>query len=202
MTGDWLSHSLVLDKESYFSTKVQCMWIDILFLIIAGFAFYKGYHAGIIKTVFTVVSVLIGLLISMRFAAEVTAGLQNVLNTQHPLLFLAGFLVTFLVVMWLVRWLAKKLEGFLETINLNFINEIQGGVLYALLATIILASALGLINRGGMISPESREKSITWPMLEMVPGQAQVVYTKLKPVFKKFWNDSKEAIDGAPEEAE
>lgn len=202
MTGDWLSHTLVLDKESYFSTKVQRMWIDILFLTIAGFAFYKGYHAGIIKTVFTVVSVLIGLLISMRFAAEVTAGLQNVLNTQHPLLFLAGFLVTFLVVMWLVRWLAKKLEGFLETINLNFINEIQGGILYALLATIILASALGLINRGGLISPESREKSITWPILEMVPGQAQVVYTKLKPIFKKFWNDSKEAIDGAPEEAE
>lgn len=178
------------------------MWIDIIFLTIAGFAFYKGYHAGIIKTVFTVVSILIGLLVSMRFAAEVTAGLQRVFNTQHPLLFLVGFLTTFLVVMWLVRWLARKLEGFLETIKLNFINEIQGGILYALLATIILASALGLINRAGLISPETREKSMTWPLLEIVPSQAQVAYAKLKPVFNKFWNDSKDAIKGGSEDKE
>ncbi len=192
---EWLLHRDDLLKVPYFSSKVRTMWIDITFLAIAGFAFYKGYHAGIIKMVFTIVSVLIGLLIAMRFAAEVTAGLQRVFHTQHPLLFLVGFLVTFLLVMWLVRWLAKKLEGILESIKLNFINELQGGILYALLATIVLASALGLINRAGFISPESREKSMTWPLLEMVPGQAQVAYTKLKPVFNKFWNDSKEAIE-------
>lgn len=178
------------------------MWIDIAFLAIVGFAFYKGYHAGIIKMVFTVVSVLIGLLIAMRFAAEVTGGLQRVFNSQHPLLFLVGFLVTFLLVMWLVRWLARKLEAFLETIKLNFINELQGGTLYAILATIILASALGLVNRAGFISPESREKSMTWPLLEIVPSQAQVAYAKLKPVFNKFWNDSKDAIEGSYENKE
>lgn len=194
--GNWLPHTVDLLKVPYFSRKVRTMWIDITFLTIAGFAFYKGYHAGIIKMVFTIVSILIGLLIAMRFAAEVTGGLQRVFNTQHPLLFLVGFLVTFLLVMWLVRWLARKLEDFLETIKLNFINELQGGILYAILATIILASALGLINRAGLISTESREKSMTWPLLEIVPGQAQVVYTKLKPVFNKFWNDSKKAIDG------
>ncbi len=178
------------------------MWIDITFLTIAGFAFYKGYHAGIIKTVFTIVSILVGLLVSMRFAAEVTAGMQRIFNTQHPLLFLVGFLVTFLVVMWLVRWLARKLEGLLESINLNFVNELQGGILYAVLATIILASALGLISRAGFIPPEHREKSMTWPMLEMVPGQAQVAYEKLKPVFSKFWEDSKDAIDQGYDEHE
>lgn len=172
------------------------MWIDISFLVIAGFAFYKGYHAGIIKTVFTIVSILIGLLVSMRFAAEVTAGLQNVFNTQHPLLFLVGFLVTFLGVLWLVRWLARKLEQLLQSIKLNFINELQGGFLYALLATIVLSSTLGLINRAGFIPMEHKEKSLTWPLLETVPEQARIAYTKLKPVFSKFWDDSKKAIDG------
>ena len=56
------------------------MWIDIAFLVIAGYAFYRGYKAGIIRTVFMIVSVLVGLLVSMRFAAEVTAILQNLFS--------------------------------------------------------------------------------------------------------------------------
>lgn len=172
------------------------MWIDILFLGIAGFAFYKGYTAGIIKTVFTMVSILIGLIIAMRFAAEVTAGIERLAGTQHPLLFLLGFLGTFLVVMWIVRWLARRLEGFLESVRLNFINEMQGGILYALLATIILSSALGLVDRAGLLPAEHKEKSMTWPLLETVPGQAKIAWEKLRPVLEKFWHDSQDALDG------
>ena len=97
--------------------------------------------------------------------------------------------------MGLVRWLSRKLEEFLESVRLDWVNEVIGGALYGLLATILLASVLGLVDRADLLPPKAKKDSMTWPLLQTVPEQARVAYEKLEPVVIDFWTDSKKALD-------
>ncbi len=178
------------------------MWLDILFLIVAGYAFYNGYTAGIIRTVFFAASILIGLLVSMRYAGKVTAILQDIFNSDNALVFLLGFLLTFLLVIGLIRWLATGLEKLLGTVKLNFVNKGVGGLLYATLGTIILSTLLGLLDKATVISEESKNHSITWPLLATVPDQAKIAYQHIQPIFKGFWSDTKEVLEKNHEEGQ
>lgn len=177
------------------------MWLDILFLIIAGYAFYKGYNAGIIRTVFLAFSILLGLLVSMRYAGKATQILQDLFNSESALFFLLGFLLTFLLVIGLIRWLATVIEKLLGTVKLNVVNRAVGGLLYAAVGTIILSTLLGLLDKVSVISEESKSNSMTWPLLATVPDQAKIAYKSLQPIVKGFWSDTKEVLEKTHEDS-
>jgi membrane protein required for colicin V production len=171
------------------------MWLDILFLIVAGYAFYRGYNAGIIRTVLMVISVLVALILSMRYAGHTTTLLQDVFRSENPLIFLPGFLLTFVLVIALIRWLAGLLEKGLGAIKLNILNRGVGGLLYATGATIALSTLLGLVDRTDIIPATSKDHSMTWPLLMTVPDQAARAYADLRPVFDDFLDDTREVLE-------
>ena len=102
------------------------MIIEVIFLIVAAAGFWFGYSRGIIETVFKYVSILLGIMASLRFSPMMTNFLQDVTGYQNPLMFLAGFLFTLFLTMFLLRTVGRGLEGVLQTININFINQIIG----------------------------------------------------------------------------
>ena len=103
------------------------MVIDIIFFISAAYGFYVGYSKGIIKTVFSTLSIVLGLMAAMKFSPYMTSFLEDTFS-RSPLMFIAGFVLTFVGVMLLVRLLAKTIEGIFKTIKINVINKIAGGI--------------------------------------------------------------------------
>lgn len=176
------------------------MWLDILFLLIAGYAFYRGYNAGILRTVMMAISVVLALLLSMRYAGHVTALLQDLFSSENPLFFLPGFLLTFVLVIALIRWLAGLLEKGLGAIRLNILNRAVGGMLYATGATIVLSTLLGLVDRTDIIPVTTKDHSMTWPLLMTVPDQAARAYAGLRPVFMGFLDDTREVLEQTHQE--
>ncbi len=171
------------------------MVIDIIFAITLVYGFYLGFSKGIISTVFTVLSLLFGLMAAFKFAPATTDFLEKVFSSNNPLMFLAGFLLSFVVVMVIIRTIARGLEGLLKTANINFINQLAGGVLLGGILVLLLSVLIWFGDQAHLIDSKTKLTSKTYPYLETFPAEAKGIAYRFKPMFEEFWNASLDMMD-------
>ena len=171
------------------------MAIDIMLAIAAVTGFYIGYSRGIIQTVFSVLSLVFGLMAAFKFATPMTEFLKHTFNSDNPLMFAAGFLLAFVIVMFLIRMIARSLEGILRTANINVINQLAGGVLIGFFTVLMYSILLWFGDQAHMINQASKVQSRTYVYLEQFPAQAKEIGLKVQPLFQDFWNQSMDMMD-------
>ena len=177
------------------------MVIDIVLLIFAGYGFYLGFSRGIIKTVFTVLSYVFGLMAAFKFTPPMTKFLENTID-DNPLMFVAGFLLSFVLTIILIRMLARGIEGLLETANINFINQAAGGVLLAVVMILVYSMVLWFGDRSHILDESTKEESMTYSYLETFPEQVWHVGKILRPTFEEFWDASVDFMDRLEQNAD
>ncbi len=171
------------------------MVIDIICLIFAAYGFYLGFSKGIIKTVFTLISIVFGIIAAAKFSPMMTDFLESVLNYHHSLMFIAGTLVVFGLTWMVIRILANSLEGILKTGNVNIINQVAGGGIMAILLVSLFSVFVLFGDRAHIIDDSTKKESITYEYLEVMPEKLQNVSKKLKPIFQEFWDYSINFMD-------
>lgn len=171
------------------------MIIDILFLLVAGFGFYRGYNSGIIRTVFTVISIILGLIIAMRYAVPFSETLSRLFNVEHPFMFIVGFLLAFILSLLLVRMIARLLERVLQSLNINILNRLAGGFVFSFILILIYSVILWFLIEARLIKDIAIEESFTYPYLETFPDQSKLIFEKTKPIVREFWNNTGEAMN-------
>ncbi len=171
------------------------MVIDILFVITLAYGFYVGFSKGIIRTVFTLLGYIVALVASFKFAPLMTNLLESSFDSSNPLLFVAGFVVTFLLAMLLIRVLVKGLEGFLQTIHINVINQVIGGVFMAAVMVLVYAVLLWFANQSTILTDTAKKESFTYEYLEDYPEMLWAGGKRLRPVFEDFWDSTVEFMD-------
>ena len=172
------------------------MTLDIIFFIFAGLGFYMGYNRGIISTFFTILSYTIGLIAAVRVAPAFSRFLHDVTNSDNQLLmFVAGFLLSLAIVMIVLRMVARGLEGILKTANINFINQILGGMLLGAFGILLYSAVLWFADRSNMIDPRTKEESMTYVYTKEFPYQMRGIIDRLKPTFTEFWNEMLDVLD-------
>lgn len=178
------------------------MVIDLICAMVAVWGFYVGFSRGIIKTVFTVLSILFGLVAGFKFAPAATQFLETAFKNTNPLMFLAGFLLSFVVTMFVIRMVARLLEGFLKTANINVVNQAAGGALLAGVFILIYSGLLWFADQSTILNEEVKQESLTYDYLEEFPEQMQKLGKRFKPVFMDFWDRSVEMMDKIEEMSE
>ena len=171
------------------------MILDIICAIFLASSFYIGYSKGILKTVFGVLSVVFGILFSLKFSFVIINFLEKFLTVDPRLIIVIGFVLTFLLVLIGIRMIGKGIENILETAHINFINQIAGGILSWLISLIIFSSIIWFMDQIKFISPETQKNSISYPLLREVPEKSKIVFSKIKPFFSEFWIKTKQAMD-------
>jgi uncharacterized membrane protein required for colicin V production len=83
--------------------------------------------------------------------------------------FLLGVILVFFLTLVLFKIVAKGLTSFLETVNINFINQILGGILSGLFFVFIFSGLVYFGDQTRIITDEHKAKSITYPVLEKMP---------------------------------
>ena len=171
------------------------MVIDIIFAILAAYGFYLGFSRGIIQTIFTILSILFGLMAAFKFGPYMTQFLETAFNNDHPLMFIAGFLLAFVLTMFLIRLFARGLEGILEKANINIVNQVAGGLLLSGLMILLYSVILWFGDKSHLIDNATKRQSITYTYLEGFPQEVWKLGKTVKPVFEDFWDHSVEFMD-------
>ncbi len=171
------------------------MWIDVAFAVFASIGFYWGYSRGIIKTLISVVAMFVAFVLAIRFGPAITHALADVFQQPATGFFpLLGFVVAFVLVLVALRLIANVLERGLQAIRLNFVNQIAGGVVTAVVAVVALSFLLWFGDSAALIQPSSKSDSITYPALEALPDQAYTLIGKAKPALDDLREAGEEAL--------
>ena len=171
------------------------MIIDLAALLLLLYGFYVGYTRGIIKTVFSSVALIIGIVAALKLSPIVIGYLQNAVNWHPGLVFVLGFALTFIVVLILIRLIGKKIEDLFKFARINFINKVAGGAILGILVIVFYSYALWGINSLDLLTESNKGSSISYDFLETLPLQTQGLLESIKPVFQGFWDQMVETFD-------
>ncbi len=170
------------------------MVIDILFAAVLGYGLYVGFSNGIVKTIFTVLSIAIGILVMAHFYEQVTELLKDLFNYHNSMMMFAGMFVTFFVTMLILRLIGKQIENILKTANINFINQFLGGIVMAGLFTVVFSVIVWFLVEARVLNDNTAD-SKTYPFLKEVPGKARVAWTRVSPAVTDLWHNMAQAVE-------
>ena len=164
------------------------MYIDIFLGIFVAIGVIQGYHRGIIRTVFAIAAIVVGLLAALKFSPYVVSLFDQIFDWDPLVSLVLGLALTFILIMWGIKWLGRSAEKTLKLVKLNFINKIMGAILFAGLMTVMFASILWFLDRTELVPDNQKTQSRSYVYLQKVPEYGQAAFESVKPVFKGFWD--------------
>jgi len=142
-------------------------WLDITVLIIVIFFFLIGLSRGLVKQVFSLVSVLAGIAVGLIFY-DVLAyilieyGLVGNKSVASVGAFILLSITSFIVIQ-ILGWITNKLIG---TLHLSWLNRLGGAVIGSLIGFIIVVCITSLITLFLSNDDPSLKRSIFYPYIE------------------------------------
>ncbi len=171
------------------------MYIDILLGLTLVLGFLYGYSRGIIKTIFSLVSIMVGIIAAMKLSPIVITGLESLMPNNPRLTYILGFILTFVVVIVLIRFIGNKLEKLLKKSGVNFMNKFMGGSVMVVFFGIIYSFIVWFANEARLLSETQKDQSFTYYILEPIPAKARAEFETLKPVFREFWDKTVDTFE-------
>ncbi len=178
------------------------MVLDICVLLIGVFAFRMGYTQGVIKAIFTILGIMIGLLFALKLSPVVINFLEKLLNQENVFLFLGGFILTYGVILFIIWFTGNRLEHVFTTLKINFINKILGGAILTLVFLVGFGYIVWFLERTKLVGEKTKTSSFSYPALAKIPEETKSILTKTKPLFKEFWSKSVKIAEGLKDAAE
>ncbi|MEY2949017.1 MAG: CvpA family protein [Saprospiraceae bacterium] len=166
------------------------MIIDLILVVLVASGFFVGYSRGIIKTIFSVIGMVVAVFLAFRFSSMVAQGLSAVLNSNTPFMFILAIFLIFGVTFGMIKLAGTGLEKIFKSINLNFMNQAAGGLLLGAIFTLFYAGILWFADKSNFISEDLKKESATYYYLQEYPGQLLKVGKYLKPYLEVFWEEA------------
>ncbi|MEZ4985467.1 MAG: CvpA family protein [Saprospiraceae bacterium] len=171
------------------------MIIDVICLVLGVYGFWVGYSKGIISTVLTTASYLLGAMAAAKFSPTVSVMLQDFFDAPGAIMLAAGFVLTFILTLILFRMLANGLEGMLEAVDINFVNQVLGGGVSMLFFVFIFSVLVVFADNSRMIDDDTKETSLTFNVLQPMPSLAWEAGKNVWPVFQEFYHHTMDMMD-------
>ncbi|MDD4149144.1 MAG: CvpA family protein [Bacteroidales bacterium] len=139
---------------------------DIVIAIIICYFGYKGFKNGLIKELGSLVALIAGVFVAIRFSDLLNSILTDKTNIDSGYVPIISFAMIFIAVIVLVLVFSKILDRFIKVIKLNWLNKI-GGIFFSLSKTMVILGGLFFLilqlnNKTGLISPELFNKSLLY----------------------------------------
>ena len=108
-------------------------FIDIVFAVLLGFAVYKGLKNGLFVEVASLLALVAGIYLAIKFSSLVGAIFTGIVPSWNPkYIEITAFIITFLLVVIGIHLSAKILTKFADFAFLGWINKLAG-VIFSLL---------------------------------------------------------------------
>ncbi len=178
------------------------MVLDLIAALLITYGFYRGYSNGLINTVVDTLSILVGLVVALKFSPLLINYLQKVVNLNPAVEFILGFLIVFFIVMLVLRFIGDRIEDVLKAIKVNFINQLAGGLLLGFVAAFLIGLLLLLLTNLKVLSPEYAAQSTLYEHLITFSEEGGWLVDTFKNLFSEFWSKFMSTIDSVKENLE
>ena len=148
-------------------------FIDIVFAVLLGFAVYKGLKNGLFVEVASLLALVVGIYLAIKFSGLVGSILTGFAPTWNPkYIEITAFIITFIIVVVAIHLAANILTKIADFAFLGWINKLAG-VVFSLLKTILALSVVLFIfekiNIDNMLlSKETQESSIFYNPIQNI----------------------------------
>jgi len=163
------------------------MIFDALVLLLGTLAFIRGWQKGLLWAVFSLIAVLLGIFIALKFSQLLTDFLfsQEILAGKYTLPL--SFLILFLTVLFGFRLLIKFIESLLEKILLGWANRLLGGLLYSGFVLLVFSVFCWLCNQSGLLSDTLKQESKSFTIIEPIAPKTVELSSKYLPLCQDLY---------------
>lgn len=155
--------------------------LDAIILICLIPALIQGLRKGFISQAISIVSVVVGIWASARFANVVTAWVSQYITASEQILKIVAFALILVAVFIVLGLLGRLLESILNFAFLGWVNRLLGVVFSLLKAFLILGLVIiafnALNNSFGLVKPEVIADSVLY---EPVKQLADTIFPYIK----------------------
>ena len=155
--------------------------LDIIILICLIPAVVQGIRKGFISQAISIVSLVVGVWASARFANIVGDWISRYITASEQILKVVAFAIILVAVFVVLGLLGRLLEGVIKLIMLGWLNKLLGVVFSLIKSFLILGIVVLAFNSlnatFGFVKPEVLADSVLYPV---VKGLADAVFPYLK----------------------
>jgi len=174
--------------------------VDLIIAVLLGYALFKGIKNGLVVSVISLIALIVGIYISLRFSFFTRNFLTENTQWNPNTLTIAAFFITFVVVLILLYFLGKAVTKLAESLALGFVNKILGAVFEGIKMLLIISVFLNLfqkINFNNLIvSKEKLDESVFYEPIEKVSKE---IFPLMDKWYKIALSEASENIEAMKE---
>lgn len=167
------------------------MIIDILVLLVAIFAIFKGYKKGLIAALFSFAGLIIVMVAGIPLSIQMAKYFGGNTNNTKPWLPIATFLLIAIIIMLLMKWIAALISAAFNWTLLGGINKLAGVCLFAFIyltiISILVFYAVGL----NVISAHVLQTSYTVQYLQWWGNKSIELLSAILPFLQTSFTELK-----------
>ena len=126
--------------------------LDIVVLILLGVSAVTGFFKGLITMLTSLVAILLGAWLTMKFSYVTGGFLQSHFNFDGQYVTVASFVITFLIVVLGVHLLGRTIASLVKAISLGWADKILGVIFSVLRSAFIISAIVSALNSFGPAS--------------------------------------------------
>lgn len=155
--------------------------LDIIILVCLVPAVVVGLWKGFISQAISLISIIVGVWASARFANIVGEWLVKYLTVSESVIKVISFILILVVVIVVLYLVGRMLEGVIKLVTLGWLNKLLG-VIFSLAKCVIILGVLviafnALNNAFGLVKPSVISDSVLYPIINDI---ADSVFPYLK----------------------
>lgn len=144
--------------------------LDIILLVCFVPAIFQGIRKGFIAQAVSIISIILGIWASARFANVVSDWIAQYITASEQVLRLVAFALILVLVFLVLAALGKMLEGVIKLVMLGWLNKLLG-VVFALLKTglivgLVIMAFSSLNDNFKLVQESVLNESIMYPPLK------------------------------------
>ena len=144
--------------------------LDIILLVCFVPAIFQGIRKGFIAQAVSIISIVLGIWASARFANIVSSWIAQYITASEQVLKVVAFALILLLVFLALAALGKMLEGMFKLVMLGWLNKLLG-VIFALLKTglivgLVIIAFSSLNDNFRFVQESVLNESVLYPPLK------------------------------------
>lgn len=162
--------------HTFISSKDAGMnYIDIIIILVLGFAMVRGFTNGLVKEVASLAALILGVWGAIKFSTLTAEKLYDYFNLSGKYIGLISFLITFGIIVILIHFVGLLVDKLMEAVALGFINRLLG-IAFGLLKSVIIMSVFFVVlnaidERRPFLPKEKIEQSMLYnPISDIAPA--------------------------------